>query len=125
MGLVVATHDKSDDKAARLFALRNAFQEDRIQIDPSCVNLIAHLEAATWNDNRTDYLRKPEFGHYDLLDALEVLWRSVVRTLAARPPSWILEPGQHVPDRVRQLAERRGSTAALGRALGGKRPWQR
>jgi hypothetical protein len=127
-GITVGTHDKSDDKAARLFSLRNAFTEGRIQIDPCCVDLIAHLEAATWNDGpngRRDYKRKAGFGHFDLLDALEVLWRSVNRTLASRPPSWILDPSLQVPAPVRALAERRGSTAALGRALGGKKPWQR
>lgn len=124
-GLTFEQHDKSDDLHARTLSLNEGFRNDAIQIDPRCKALIAHLEAGTWNDAHTKWKRMPGFGHFDLIAALEVLWRSVVRTLAARPPSWILEPGQYVPDRVRQLAERRGSTAALGRALGGKRPWQR
>jgi hypothetical protein len=64
-----------DDKEAALFALRSAFRADKIVIHPRCVKLIKHLTAARWNEQRTDFERTEEMGHYDLLDAMVYLWR--------------------------------------------------
>lgn len=92
---VMNTH--KDDKEAALFALRNAFGSGKIEVNPRCVNLISHVRTARWNENRTDYERTPQHGHYDLLDALVYLWRMVqpIRNQNPTPPDFLdkNEPG--------------------------------
>jgi hypothetical protein len=80
-----------DDKEAALYALRNAFRDAKIEIHPRCTKLISHVRTARWNDNRTDYERTPQHGHYDLLDALVYLWRMMqpYRSHDPFPPAYI------------------------------------
>ncbi len=75
-----------DGKEAALYALRNAFRAGQIEIRPECRKLVAHLNAARWNEQRTDYERSEVHGHYDLVDALVYLWRNVDRNANPSPP---------------------------------------
>lgn len=104
-----------DDKQAALYALRNAFRSGQIEIRPECRKLIAHLNAARWNEQRTDYERSEVHGHYDLVDALVYLWRNVDRNANPKPPEdfgvrgpsiWASPkaPPSHVPEQYRDMA---------------------
>jgi len=63
---------------AMVQALRTAFENDWILIDPDCAELIAHVLHGKWNAARTDWERTKEHGHYDLLAMLVYLWRLVM-----------------------------------------------
>lgn len=80
-----------DDKEAALNALRHGFRSKKIEIHPRCVNTIAHVNAARWNEQRTDYERTRGMGHYDLLDALVYLWRMIqpIRNQNPFPPAHV------------------------------------
>jgi hypothetical protein len=111
-----------DDKEAALYALRNAFRDDKIEIDPRCVKLISHVRTARWNDNRTDYERTPQHGHYDLLDMLVYLWRMFQphRNHDPFPPAYVdaadrgvlfLQPPEAMPHALKGMRD----TFAVGR----------
>lgn len=68
---------RKDSLEAMLASFRDALSNGKIIIHPRCVKLIAHLKAARWNKNRTDYERTTAHGHYDLLAAAVYLWRLV------------------------------------------------
>jgi hypothetical protein len=78
-------HTRKDDKEAALYALRDAFHSDKIVVLPSCPRLSAHLQVAVWNEQRTDYERTENFGHYDLVDALVYMWRMLDPLRGVRP----------------------------------------
>ncbi len=52
-------------------------QENRIIIDPKCVNLISHLKGATWDKTRKDFKRHSDGHHYDGVAALMYLVRNL------------------------------------------------
>jgi hypothetical protein len=87
-----STGAKTELKEAAVHSLRGAIGRGQILIDPKCTTLIAHLEGAQWNDQRTDYRRHPIHKHYDCLDALVYMWRSIVRNKSATPPGYIGKP---------------------------------
>lgn len=68
---------RKDSLEAMLASFRDALSNGKIVIHPRCVKLIAHLKAARWNKNRTDYERTTAHGHYDLLAAAVYMWRLV------------------------------------------------
>ena len=51
--------------------------EKRIIINPRCKTLVSHLENATWDKNRREFLRSGDYGHYDFVDALAYLVRNL------------------------------------------------
>lgn len=98
-----------DDKEAAIYALRNAFKADKIEVHPRCTQLIQHVQYARWNDRRTDWERHTEgqqavlFGHYDLLATAIYIWRMVqgLRHVDPFPPRHYdrADPAMvHVPD---------------------------
>jgi len=83
-GILVSATMK-DDKEAALFSLRAAFRAKKIVVHPRCAATVAHINAARWNEQRTDYERSAVHGHYDLLDALVYAWRMCAPMRAANP----------------------------------------
>jgi hypothetical protein len=67
-------------------SLRTAFSRGQILISPECVELIAHLESARWDERRTKWERHPRYGHYDLVAALMYLWSNIDRVSDPNPP---------------------------------------
>lgn len=67
------------NKDAEIAFLRDMILEQRIIIDPVCVNLVAHLKNATWDAKRKDYNRHIAYGHFDGVDALLYLVRNINR----------------------------------------------
>jgi len=70
---------KKDEKEVAVNNLRIMLNNKRIIINPRCSTLIKHLRNVKWNKNRKNvFARSPDFGHYDAVDALIYLVRSVV-----------------------------------------------
>lgn len=68
---------RKDGKEAAINELRIKLQQNKIMINPNCKNLIYQLKTAVWNKNRTAFDRTKDGGHFDLVDALIYLVRSV------------------------------------------------
>lgn len=69
---------RKDDADAALNNLRVYLSQRKIIINPRCKTLIKHLAGATWNKARDNYLRSPDMGHYDGVDAMKYLMRNIV-----------------------------------------------
>jgi hypothetical protein len=101
---IQCTATAKDDAEAALYSLRNAFRDDKIEINPRCVDLIRHLESGRWNERRTDWERFHEgaeadlYGHFDGVAMLVYMWRMVqhLRHVDPFPPSRFLD--RHQPD---------------------------
>ena len=59
--------------------LRVMLQSEKIVINPRCKVLISHLKNARWKDasSKDDFARSPGSGHYDAVDALLYLVKSI------------------------------------------------
>lgn len=59
--------------------LRVMLQAEKIVINPRCTTLITHLKNGRWKDASTkdDFARSPGLGHYDAIDALLYLIKSI------------------------------------------------
>lgn len=76
-GVTFLATDKHN-KEAYINKLRTMVSEQRIIINPKCINLIAHLKNGTWDKNRKEFKRSGElYGHYDFVDALAYLVRNL------------------------------------------------
>lgn len=70
---------RKDDKEAALNNLRVMVGGNKVIINPKCQTLIRHLRNVKWaNKNRETFARSPDDGHYDAVDALKYLLRSIV-----------------------------------------------
>jgi hypothetical protein len=67
------------DADASLAQLRSEVGRRRIVINPRCTTLVSHLRYGTWNAARTGFDRSEGYGHWDAIDALKYLNRSVAR----------------------------------------------
>lgn len=106
---IQCTATEKDDAEAALYALRNAFRDNKIEIHPRCVDLIRHLESGRWNERRTDWERFHEgaeaelYGHFDGVAMLVYMWRMVqhLRHVDPMPPLFRdkRDPGtMHIPE---------------------------
>jgi hypothetical protein len=75
-GLVFAPALKDDAQAA-INKLRMLIQQKRIVIHPRCKTLISHLHNGTWNAARTGFERVEGYGHWDAIDALKYMIRTI------------------------------------------------
>lgn len=66
-------------KQANINQMRVRIANQKLEIDPRCKQLIAHLKSATWNPQRTSYQRNEVHGHYDAVDALNYFVASIDR----------------------------------------------
>jgi len=86
------TKNSGDSNKPPKEAMANHFRDDlsngKVIVHPRCVKLIAHLKAARWNKNRTDWERTTAHGHYDLLAcAIYLSWFvKDLRHLNPNPP---------------------------------------
>lgn len=106
---IQCTATEKDDAEAALYALRNAFRDGKIEINPRCVDLIRHLESGRWNERRTDWERFHDgaeaelYGHFDGVAMLVYMWRMVqhLRHVDPHPPARRdkHDPGtMHIPE---------------------------
>lgn len=77
---VFFTNTKKDDKEAAINNMRALLGGRKIIIHPRCKHLIRHLQNVKWASakNKKDFGRSPDNGHYDFVDALIYLCRSIV-----------------------------------------------
>ena len=73
------TIPNKDDNNAAINNLRVLLANKKIIIHPRCKNLIRHLKNCKWKDSSTKmtFARSPDNGHYDTIDALKYIIRSV------------------------------------------------
>lgn len=72
------TAARKDDKIAAVNNLRMMLSNGQIIIHPRCENLIRHLRNVKWaGKSKETFARSPDDGHYDLVDALIYLIRSI------------------------------------------------
>lgn len=106
-GLYFKATDK-DDLDAAVNNVRVLIQNEKILINPKCVNLIKHLKSATWNKSGKKQMSQSSDGsHYDTVAALIYLMRNVLWTKNPYPknydnlgnPNWYVyrENNQHNP----------------------------
>lgn len=92
-GISINATDK-EDKAQWLNLVRILLKEGVIEVDPSCVLLIATLNGAFWKDAmKKDYGRTHALGHMDALDALVYLIRNLNRSGNPFPMNYDLKLG--------------------------------
>lgn len=92
---------RKDDKDSALNHMRILIQEKRIIIHPRCKVLIAHLNAAIWNKNKTEFARSGDNGHFDAVDSLLYLVRNVQFGKNPYPRGW-MEPSRENQFQVTQ-----------------------
>lgn len=70
--------------------LRVMLQSEKIYINPRCTTVIQHLKNARWKDAsaKDDFARSPGLGHYDAVDALLYLIKSVNYTKNPYPVNY-------------------------------------
>lgn len=83
---------KKDDKETAINNMRMMLASKKIIIHPRCVNLIRHLRNVKWASakNRQTFGRSPDNGHYDFVDALIYMCRSVIYSKNPYPPGYDL-----------------------------------
>lgn len=76
MEFAVRTPEKGEGSwEAGINAVRVAFGEGKIELDPRCTWLAATLDYGLYAENRKDFQRTTALGHLDLLSALIYAWR--------------------------------------------------
>lgn len=68
---------EKDDASSALNTVRIMMKSGQIIINPRCRTLILHLKNGVWAKNRKTFDRSPDMGHYDAIDALKYLCRTV------------------------------------------------
>ena len=70
--------------------LRIMLPSGKIIINPKCTTLIRHLKNARWKDAsaKDDFARSPDDGHYDAVDALLYMVKSIVYTKNPYPNNY-------------------------------------
>jgi len=70
--------------------LRVMLQSEKIVINPRCETLITHLRNGRWKDSsaKDDFARSPGLGHYDAIDALLYMIKSVNYTKNPFPSNY-------------------------------------
>jgi hypothetical protein len=113
---IQCTATEKDDAEAALYALRNAFRDGKIEINPRCGDLVRHLESGRWNERRTDWERFHEgaeaelYGHFDGVAMLVYMWRMVqhLRHVDPFPPKYTDKRNpstMHIPEDWKPRAE--------------------
>ncbi len=68
---------KKDDKDAALHELRLKLSSKQIIIHPKCQTLIRHCRNVKWHSSKKTFARSADDSHYDAVDALLYLIRSI------------------------------------------------
>lgn len=69
---------KKDDAEAAINFMREKLQKRQIVIHPRCVTLIRHMRNVKWKKGEKNvFARSPDDGHYDAVEALKYLIRSI------------------------------------------------
>lgn len=74
-----------DDADAQRNLLRDAIGGGKVWFDVNAGPVIPHVKNAAWNENRTDYERHKDFGHFDCLAALIYWFRNIAHVKEKNP----------------------------------------
>lgn len=96
--LIISPTEKDEAESA-LNMFRVKLQNMKYRIHPRCVHLIAHLEQATWNKQRTKLAVSADGGHYDTIPAAVYLNRNILWGRNPLPPVTHNKFTHHVPRR--------------------------
>ena len=102
---------KKDDKDAAINNMRALLGGRKIIIHPRCTNLIRHLNNVKWasSKNRNLFGRSPDNGHYDLVDALIYMCRSIVFSKNPYPAGYDLSGRDIFVNRPEQYYKQGGT----------------
>ena len=84
---------KKDDKDSAINDLRVRLGGKQIIINPKCVTARLHLKNVRWNSptNKEKFARSPDMGHYDAVEALKYMVRSIQFTKNPYPPHYNIQ----------------------------------
>jgi PBSX family phage terminase large subunit len=79
--------------------IRVMLQSGKIIINPKCENLIRHLKNARWKDasSKDKFARSPDDGHYDAVDALIYLIKSISYSKNPYPSNYNVNSNTYLP----------------------------
>lgn len=75
------------EKMVNINNLRTLLNSENIIINPRCVTLIRHLKNVKWasENNKDDYAKSADGGHYDAVDALLYLVKAMAQDMQNNP----------------------------------------
>lgn len=79
---------QKDNRDAAINNMRMLLKQEKIIINPRCINLINHLENVMWNKQKTGFVRS-NVNHYDTVPALYYLLRMVDFQKSPYPADYI------------------------------------
>lgn len=93
-GVIKFEATKKDNNEAAINTLRVLLAKKQIIINPRCVTLLRHLKNVRWksSNNKDKFARSPDDGHYDAVDALKYLVRSINYNKNPYPADYTLGP---------------------------------
>lgn len=109
---LVFTETAKDDLHAAVADTNRWVGNGTVEIDPECKQLIAQMQAATWNEKGTEFERTAEFGHFDLVASLVYLVRNVIPNIN-RVPKYYGVDRENTELVGEQLGERDGTLLSL------------
>lgn len=113
------TAPKKEEKTAMVSSLRILLASEKIIIHPRCENLIRHLKNVKWAKNGKEFARSVDNSHYDFVDALIYLVRSINFKKNPYPLGYGLnlrEDNAHIP--VNNSTYRGGNVDAFKAIMG-------
>jgi hypothetical protein len=92
-GKLYFTDAKKDDKDSAINDLRVRLGSKGIILTPNLETLPLHLKNVRWNSptNKEKFARSPDCGHYDAVDALKYMVRSVLFNKNPYPPHYNIQ----------------------------------
>lgn len=103
--------------------IRVMLQSGKITIDPKCVTLIRHLKNARWKDASTKdtFSRSPDDGHYDAVDAMIYLIKSISYNKNPYPKNYNINSGTiYYPPNAVQPSQK--TNMDIYKSIFGKKP---
>lgn len=94
---------KKDNNEAAINTIRVMLAKKQLIINPKCETLLRHLKNVKWksSNNKEKFARSPDDGHYDAVDALKYLIRSINLTKNPYPVNYNKELYQYYAPEVR------------------------
>jgi hypothetical protein len=96
--LVFCPDPRVGTKEQRINRVRLMIQNRQIRIDPSCINLITQMRFCKWkNAERASFVRTPQYGHFDLVDALIIMVSNIDFMRNPLPASYNIHVQANIP----------------------------
>lgn len=102
--------------------IRVMLQSNKIIINPRCTTLVRHLKNARWKDASTKdtFARSPDDGHYDAVDAMIYLIKSISYNKNPYPRNYGVDSSRiYYPPNVQQTTEQ--STVDIYKSIFGRK----